>query len=133
MFKLGFITALCAVFLQIMVFLQPILPKELQVSLVCETVTESLMSHQKSTSHHMMHTQNHHMQNNKKQLKKHQDHTCIYCQAFSNVTSFLSLGINEVFDRLQIKLLAFKKYYQHIYFFLQKLFLIPQGRAPPTL
>lgn len=133
MFKLGFITAFCAVLLQVMVFLQPFLPKELQTSLVCETVTERLMPFQNAiSSHNTTHHSGHHSVN-KKQLKKHQDHTCIYCQAFSNVSAFLSLDITEVFDRLQVKLLAFKKHCQHIYFFLQRIFLIPQGRAPPAL
>ena len=41
------------------------------------------------------------------------------------------LEVKEVLVRIQVRLLAFQKAFKHVYFVLQRLFLIPQGRAPP--
>ena len=42
------------------------------------------------------------------------------------------LGIKEALVRIQVRLLAFVETFQHVYFQLQRLYLIPQGRAPPS-
>ncbi|OTG38584.1 DUF2946 domain-containing protein, partial [Staphylococcus aureus] len=34
-------------------------------------------------------------------------------------------------DRIQVRLIAFKQAFSHVWFVLQQLFLLPQGRAPP--
>ena len=41
------------------------------------------------------------------------------------------LEIKEILDRIQVRLVAFQKAFRHVYFVLQRLFLLPQGRAPP--
>ena len=41
------------------------------------------------------------------------------------------VGIDEVIDKIQVKLSFYKAAYQHVYFALQRLYLLPQGRAPP--
>ncbi|KAA0661900.1 DUF2946 domain-containing protein, partial [Escherichia coli] len=40
----GLLLSLVAVFLQIAVFLQPLLPEQYQVAPVCETITRALLS-----------------------------------------------------------------------------------------
>ena len=67
----GLLLSCMAVFLQIAVFLQPLLPKQYQIAPVCETITRALLlqpavshqSHQQSShqshqqsSHHSHHT-----------------------------------------------------------------------------
>jgi hypothetical protein len=42
------------------------------------------------------------------------------------------MGVKEVVVRIQVRLLAFKEAFFHIFFLLKQLFLIPQGRAPPV-
>lgn len=114
--KFGLIIAFFAIFLQIAVFLQPLLPHHFQDELVCETVSKL------NTHHSMMgHTK-----------KKKIEHECLYCYVYGHVVAHLDLSIKETFYRLQIRLLAFKKEFKYIYFVLHRLFLMPQGRAPPS-
>jgi hypothetical protein len=41
----------------------------------------------------------------------------------------LDFSIEEVFESFMIRMLAFQRSFQHIYFALQRLYLLPQGRA----
>ena len=129
-----FILAISAMFLQIAVFIQPLLPANLQISPVCETISESFsqstaeqhmsmasMQNMTSMDHMKMPASSHH--NDK--------HECIFCSVYGHLVAFLDFDIKEILDRVQIRLIAFQKAFKHIYFCLQRLFLLPQGRAPP--
>ncbi|WP_269914605.1 DUF2946 family protein [Acinetobacter sp. HY1485] len=118
--------AFLAIFLQLAVFLQPLLPKPFQTSLVCETVSEVMHS-----PHHQMTMRHHHQSLPTHQKKKALEHECLYCHVYSSVAFYIEKSIQEVFERMQIRLLAFQHAFKHIYFALQRLFLNPQGRAPP--
>ncbi|MFW1755335.1 DUF2946 family protein [Acinetobacter wanghuae] len=134
-FRAGLLLCLTAVFLQIAVFLQPLLPVQYQIAPVCETITRALLlptSEAQHTSHshhadHSMHVQfldtghDHH----------DPSHQCQYCTVYGNLVLPPHLDIKEVLDRIQVRLIAFQKAFKHIWFVLQQLFLIPQGRAPP--
>jgi hypothetical protein len=50
---------------------------------------------------------------------------------FGNLVLPPELELKEVLDRIQIRLLALERAFKHVWFVLQQLFLIPQGRAPP--
>lgn len=131
----GLLLSLVAVFLQIAVFLQPLLPKQYQVAPVCETITLALLSfnsHQ-NTSDHSVHSEHHHSTHIESQSTHEHDagHQCQYCTVYGNLVLPPDLDVKEVFDRLQIRLIAFQKAYQYVWFVLQQLFLLPQGRAPP--
>ena len=120
MFRSGLTLACLAVFLQIAVFLQPLLPRQYQVAPVCETIANALVL--KISSEHQ-HDHQH---------DGHDDsHQCQYCKVYSNLVLPQDLTIKEVLDRIQVRLLAFQKTFSHIWFILQRLFLTPQGRAPP--
>lgn len=41
------------------------------------------------------------------------------------------LDFKEILIRIQIRLITLEQLFRHIYFSLQRLFLLPQGRAPP--
>ena len=136
----GLLFSFLAVFLQIAVFLQPLLPKQYQIAPVCETISRALLqsatphtSHSASTSphaHHQLHQDNQHHQ----QHTEHEhdaNHQCQYCTVYGNLVLPPELEVKEVLDRIQVRLLAFQKTFAHVWFVLQRLFLIPQGRAPP--
>lgn len=154
----GFLLSCIAIALQIAVFLQPLLPKQYQIAPVCETIAlvlvqekiASMMQHHRaaddqthshvnnmslssddtpSVSQHLM-THQHDASGHDHQDPNHQ---CQYCKVFAQQVLPTEFDLTVVIDRIQVKLLAFKQSTLHIYFVLQRLFLTPQGRAPPVL
>lgn len=155
--RMGLLLGFGAVFLQIAVFLQPLLPKQYQIAPVCETISQALAEshfyekHQHS-SHHQHEMQSHadhsHVLNHSSPLQEqpselkqvqpqmgshHHDanHQCQYCTVYGNLVLPPELEVKEVLVRIQVRLFAFQKAFSHVYFVLQRLFLLPQGRAPP--
>lgn len=143
---MGWVLSISAIILQLAVFLQPFLPEQMQVAVLCETITTAL--EQPQTEHSMHHTDamssahHHHTETVEKPFtaKAHSNHTmgmhdayhqCPFCTVYNHLIPFLDLGINEIFVKLKVRLLAFMHAFKHVYFNLQRLFLIPQGRAPP--
>ncbi|OTG63898.1 DUF2946 family protein [Acinetobacter silvestris] len=139
----GLLLGFAAVFLQIAVLLQPLLPKQYQIAPVCETISQVLIQskfYEKSqhASHHVHRSHEQHSAQ-KRALTEissghdHHDpnHQCQYCTVYGNLVLPPDLDIKPVLDRIQVRLIAFQKAFRHVYFVLQRLFLIPQGRAPP--
>jgi hypothetical protein len=58
-------------------------------------------------------------------------HQCQYCTVYGNLVLPPDLELKAVLDRIQVRLIAFQKAFAHVWFALQQLFLLPQGRAPP--
>ncbi|MHA3893115.1 DUF2946 family protein [Acinetobacter sp. GXMZU3951] len=138
LFRSGLLLACAAVFLQIAVFLQPLLPKQYQVAPVCETITRALLlpSAMQTSAHSAMMQHGHHHQVeqiDQQQMHDHHDahHQCQYCTVYGNLVLPPELQVKPVLDRIQIRLIALQRAYRHVWFVLQQLFLIPQGRAPP--
>lgn len=151
MFRIGLLLGFSAVLLQIAVFLQPLLPAQFQIAPVCETITRALYQAdatvQHSHSHGLAHQHASSDHNSKPidaahQLQSHHasghgdhhhdvNHQCQYCTVFGNLVLPPELHVKEVLVRIQVRLIAFQKAFKHIYFVLQRLFLLPQGRAPP--
>lgn len=133
----GLLLSFAAVFLQIAVFLQPLLPKQYQVAPVCETITRALLlphsTDHHSSSAHVAHTADH-QQVVEQAGHEHHDasHQCQYCTVYGNLVLPPELEVKQVLDRIQIRLIAFQQTFSHVWFVLQRLFLIPQGRAPPV-
>lgn len=115
----GLLLSFAAVLLQIAVFLQPLLPEQYQVAPVCETITRALITPEHD---HHAHTQQHDHDAN---------HQCQYCTVYGNLVLPPELSVKEVLDRIQVRLVAWQRSFAHVWFVLQRLFLIPQGRAPP--
>lgn len=138
--RTGLLLGFTAMFLQIAVFLQPLLPKQFQVASVCETITQVLIV-SKSSMHDMSHA-------SMSEVHQHNDglvssttgehehdslnHQCQYCTVYGHLILPPELEVKEILVRIQIRLLAFQRTFRHIYFELQRLFLLPQGRAPPV-
>ena len=138
----GLLLSFAAVFLQIAVFLQPLLPTQYQITPVCETITRALLldsphhhSSQNSSAHHAAHhmaIQADHAEASQSAGHDHDaGHQCQYCTVYGNLVLPPELDIKEVLDRIQIRLAAFQQAFAHVWFALQRLFLLPQGRAPP--
>ena len=162
--RIGLLLGFSAVFLQVAVFLQPLLPKQYQIAPVCETISQVLVEsqfyqkHQHST-HHQHDSKDHgseHQQSgylhsqsapldhvpqiahvastdHSESSSHHHDagHQCQYGTVYGNLVLPPELEVKAVLDRIQVRLVAFQKTFRHVYFVLQRLFLIPQGRAPP--
>ncbi|WP_288382922.1 DUF2946 family protein [uncultured Acinetobacter sp.] len=141
MFKIGLLLGFTAVLLQIAVFLQPLLPKQYQIAPVCETIAQtfdlSALQHHKAMSHVDSHMQ--HMPSMLEKVQSapthdHHDlnHQCQYCTVYGHLILPPKLDVKEILVRIQVRLLAFQQAFRHVYYALQRLFLLPQGRAPPV-
>ncbi|MEG0482152.1 MAG: DUF2946 family protein [Acinetobacter sp.] len=147
----GLLFAFATVFLQFAVFLQPLLPTQYQIAPVCELVTSSLFTassivssdqdishyHHSESSRAFILDHDHHANanelNNKHSHHQHDlNHQCPYCNFYGHLIMPPELGIKEALVRIQVRLLTFVETFQHVYFQLQRLYLIPQGRAPPN-
>lgn len=139
LFRCGLLLAFTAVCLQIAVFLQPLLPKQYQIAPVCETITQALLLPKVITAHnqHAQHSSHHGHQFDQTQASVSQhdhhdpNHQCQYCTVYANLILPPELGVKEVLVRIQIRLVAYQQAFKHVYFAIQRLFLLPQGRAPP--
>ena len=140
MFRSGLMLAFTAVYLQIAVFLQPLLPKQYQIAPVCETITKALLLPQvqaeQSQSQHHAHHHSHQLEQAPASTTSSHDHhdpnhQCQYCTVYANLVLPPEFGVKEVLVRIQIRLVAYQQAFKHVYFALQRLFLLPQGRAPP--
>lgn len=140
LYRSGLTLAFFAVLLQIAVYVQPFLPAAYQVSPICETITRALLTELK-THHSMQHSQSdsdmqHHMLADSDHDSAHDHHSashqCQYCTVHANLVLPITLGIKEIIVAIQVRLLFFKQHLAYIYFDLQRLFLLPQGRAPPV-
>lgn len=145
MLRIGLLLGFAAVFLQIAVFLQPLLPKQYQIAPVCETITRALfeqpLKHQLHSTHSAAEHQTHSHEMHQATLQEdssvpahnHHDvtHQCQYCTVFGNLLLPPELHLNEVLIRIQVRLIAYQNTFKHVYFVLQRLYLLPQGRAPP--
>ncbi|OTG85249.1 DUF2946 family protein [Acinetobacter sp. ANC 4648] len=139
----GLLLGFAAVFLQIAVFLQPLLPTQYQIAPVCETISQLLIQSQfyEKSQHTSHHAHSSHEQHSAQKIviekspsgHDHHDlnHQCQYCTVYGNLVLPPDLEIKVVLDRIQVRLIAFQKAFRHVYFVLQRLYLIPQGRAPP--
>lgn len=134
--RASFVLALIAMWIHVAVFLQPLLPEKFQIAQVCITIAElaDQTKETQQTSHHS-HAKSVHdlqkMQHSDSEHKHSVDHRCIFCTVYGHLVAHLNLGIQEVFARMQVRMLAFQKAFKHVFFVLQRLFLTPQGRAPP--
>ena len=129
----GLIIAFATVLLQLAVYLQPILPEKFHIAPVCMSIMHNLLSperHQhvhetyRDLAHHLSENEHHHDHN---QIT----HQCQYCTVYGDLVLPFDFGVKEIFDRLQVKLSFYRNSFWHVYFSLQKLYLLPQGRAPP--
>ncbi|WP_171407410.1 DUF2946 family protein [Acinetobacter sp. 2JN-4] len=140
--RLGILFAFATIALQIAVFLQPLLPEKYQISPACETVlhlSSQFRPQQDLHAHHSHTEHNHHsvasdqvVSNSANHVHQHDfNHQCPFCFFYGQLVVPPTLGIQEVFVRLLVRYLHLQQVFISFFFSLQRLFLIPQGRAPP--
>jgi len=99
---------------------------------VCMSITHNLLS---PADHHHVHSIHHELL--KDLIPQHSDdhnkhnHQCQYCTVYGDLVLPFKLGIDQVLDWIQVRLNFYQSFFRHVYFNLQKLYLLPQGRAPP--
>ncbi|WOE30779.1 MULTISPECIES: DUF2946 domain-containing protein [unclassified Acinetobacter] len=128
----GLYLALVTLLLQIAVYLQPLLPEKYHIAPVCMSITHNLLSpaqhqHTHSSYHELVQhlLPEHHSDHNQ------HNHQCQYCTVYGDLVLPFKFGVDEVLDRIQVRLSFYQQSFWHVYFSLQKLYLLPQGRAPP--
>lgn len=131
----GLCLAIATLLLQIVVYLQPLLPEEFQIAPVCLSITHNLLSPEKhqhihQTYHELVHhlTHDHHHEHDD---HNGQNHQCQYCKVYGDVVLPFDFNLHEIIDRIQVRLTSYQDAFRHVYFSLQRLYLLPQGRAPP--
>lgn len=137
MLRNGLLLSFFAVFLQIAVFLQPLLPEKFQISPVCETITLALLQNSAfvvNDHHHSDHALHHTASTSEHHDHKHDaNHQCQYCTVYANLVLPPSADIEEVFSKIKVQYIWLQQRFEQLYFVLQRLYLTPQGRAPPVL
>ena len=144
----GLLLAAAAILLQIAVYLQPLLPEQYHIAPVCMSITHNLLSisahhqhaqaaslhsssHAEHRHHHLNFLDGYKLYHHDADHNEH-NHQCQYCTVYGDLVMPPVFGVTEVFDRVQVRLIAFEQAFKHVYFALQKLYLMPQGRAPPA-
>lgn len=132
MYRFGIIIGLLAILLQNFVFWQSLLPSEMHQQLVCTQIVEVMNHSQMSSESHSSHHLSTHV--NKKLSNKNAQHdsstSCHFCYLYNHIATIdgFKLSLFEIGVTVRLILLASIIY---ILFYLQRLFLSPQGRAPP--
>lgn len=158
--RIGLTLACSAMLLQLAVLMQPIFPEQLRIALVCQSISELLIrtaSHSQThpasgapallseqitradaaRGQHLDRSQLDQMQLSASQHNPHAEHAqaatydCLYCTVYSHLFTGLDLSIKQLLGVIKVRLLSFKQRFQAVYFALQRLYLLPQGRAPP--
>jgi hypothetical protein len=129
----GLCLALAVLLLQIAVYLRPLLPENYQIAPVCLSMTHNLLSPEK---HQHVHENYHDLVHHLTHGHEHHDHSghnhqCQYCTVYGDVVLPFDFGLREIVDKIQVRLSFYQNAFRHVYFSLQKLYLLPQGRAPP--
>ena len=129
----GAYLAFATLLLQIAVYIQPLLPEKFHIAPVCMSITHNLLS---AEQHYHAHESYHDLVHHLNDLHHHDDHNnhnhqCQYCTVYADLVIPFDLGVNEVFEHIQIKLSSYRTAYWHVYYSLQALYVLPQGRAPP--
>lgn len=132
--RIGLLLSFFAVFLQISVFLQPLLPEKFQISPICETITLALLKHTVSDAHSHATHDHHNVEASSTLQHDHHDpsHQCQYCTVYANLVLPPEANIKEVLTKISVQFIWLQQQFEHVYFALQRLFLLPQGRAPPA-
>ena len=146
MLRFGLLLSFFAVFLQVCVFLQTLLPQKYQISPVCETITLALSqpnNHFSDHNEHVSHQHGAHHQHAQQSLllsesssQSHEhdaSHQCQYCTVYGNLVLPPDAEVKEVLAKISVQFIWLQQQFAHVYFALQRLFLLPQGRAPPVL
>ncbi|KAA8735580.1 DUF2946 domain-containing protein [Acinetobacter qingfengensis] len=128
MIRFGILLGILAVLLQNMVFWQALLPKKMYQNQVCIEIIHAMDHSVVPSSHHHLALQQSSLEHH---VKIDSTMDCHFCQLFhsSLAISISSPQLIEIRTLMRIIYLTISWY---IFFYLQRLFLCPQGRGPPV-
>lgn len=136
----GLLLAFAIILLQLAVYLQPLLPGKYHITPVCLSMPHHLIApsfDQVDTSNPVRETKyhleflGHYFSYQHDPIHHAHNHQCQYCKVYSDLVLHPDFAIKTVIERIQVRFLVFVQRFKYVYFELQRLFLIPQGRAPP--
>ncbi|MEB3754365.1 DUF2946 domain-containing protein [Acinetobacter sp. MD2(2019)] len=131
--QFGFTFGLLALLLQNLVFWQIAMPKTMQSNLVCAEISVALDQHSMSMSeHHMMMQDMQHDMSKMKTSSTHDDMLkhCHFCQLYHQLSPLTEINLDLIEIALLVRLILLATL-AYVFFDLRRLFLCPQGRAPP--
>lgn len=125
--RYGLFFGLMALLLQNLVFWQVAMPKSMQNNMICEQISVALEQSSMSMSQMHMSTAEHsQMQKQHDKMLQH----CHFCELFHHLSPIAEPSLTLIEDKILVRLIVFATL-SYVFFYLRRLFLCPQGRAPP--
>ncbi|ENU81344.1 hypothetical protein F975_01209 [Acinetobacter sp. ANC 3789] len=126
--RYGLFFGLMALLLQNLVFWQIAMPKSMQTNVICEQISTALEQSNMPISHMYMSAAEH------SQIQKQHDKMlqhCHFCELFHHLSPITEPNLTLIEDKILVRLIVFAAL-SYVFFYLRRLFLCPQGRAPPV-
>ena len=136
----GLQRAFATVLLQIVVYLQPLLAEKYKIAPVCLfMISHSIVAsshhvgsfHTGYASEHHLNVLHRYFSYEPDKVNDRHNHQCQYCKVYADLVVSSDFAIQTVIDRIQLPVSVLAQPFKHFYFELHRLFLMPQGRAPP--
>lgn len=126
--RYGLFFGLMALLLQNLVFWQVAMPKMMHDNMVCAQISAAL--EQNSMSMPNMHMSSADTQSISKQQHDKMLQHCHFCELFHHLSPITEPSLTLIEDKILVRLMVFATL-SYVFFYLRRLFLCPQGRAPP--
>ncbi|MHA3102869.1 DUF2946 family protein [Acinetobacter sp. ANC 3791] len=126
--RYGLFFGLMALLLQNLVFWQVAMPKMMHDNMVCAQISAALEQSNMPMSHMYMSAVEH------SQIQKQHDKMlqhCHFCELFHHLSPITEPSLTLIEDKILVHLIVFAAL-SYVFFYLRRLFLCPQGRAPPV-
>lgn len=132
--QIGLCFGLLALLFQNLVFWQMAMPKSMQSNMICAQISAALDQMPSNMSHHdnmMMPDEHAHAQIHSKQQHDDMLQHCHFCQLYHQLSALPEINLDLIETKILVRLIVFASL-AYVFFYLRRLFLCPQGRAPPT-
>ncbi|MHA3048040.1 DUF2946 domain-containing protein [Acinetobacter sp. ANC 4639] len=125
--RYGLFFGLIALLLQNLVFWQVAMPKTMHDNMVCAQISAALEQHSMSMPNmHMSAAEHAQTQQQHDKMLQH----CHFCELFHHLSPIAEPSLTLIEDKILVCLIVFATL-SYVFFYLRRLFLCPQGRAPP--
>ena len=126
--RYGLFFGLMALLLQNLVFWQVAMPKTMQNNMICEQISTALEQNSMPMSEmHMSMAEHTQMQKQHDKMLQH----CHFCELFNHLSPITEPNLTLIEHHILVRLIVFAAL-SYVFFYLRRLFLCPQGRAPPV-
>ncbi|MHA3083037.1 DUF2946 domain-containing protein [Acinetobacter sp. ANC 5383] len=127
--RYGLFFGLMALLLQNLVFWQVAMPKMMHDNMVCAQISAALEQSNMSMPNMQMFSATEHAQTQQQHDKMLQH--CHFCELFHHLSPITEPSLTLIEDKILVRLIVFAAL-SYVFFYLRRLFLCPQGRAPPV-